>query len=412
MASRRRFLKNTALFGLTPLVPSFNMDDSFPFPMGNMDLLGDDQLFALIRRQLLIPMDRIYLNTGSLGPSPVKILDVVHATMRSLEMNPVVENWGAFGKQMEAVREVVGDYINADKENILLTRNTTEGLNLVAQSLRLQPGDEILTTDQEHGGAMVGLEYVAKNQSATIRKMTFSMPSKSEEEIVNIVKSNITERTKVVLLSHVNTITGLVMPLEAIAQITKPKGIILIADGAQAMGQVPVDVKAMGVDAYACSGHKWLMGPKETGLLYVAPGFKSQINTPFTQSGFGSYSASSGTRNVAIHMGLGAAIQWHQKIGVDRVYKRCLEMRNYCYDQLAKLKGINIISPKEDKLSCGIVSFTLDQAKNSEIAHQLKDQDIIVKTLPGINGNRISCHMFVSKKDIDAFILALEKVLQ
>ncbi|MCB0373070.1 MAG: aminotransferase class V-fold PLP-dependent enzyme [Muricauda sp.] len=387
------------------------MDNFFPASFEAMDSMGDDELFTLIRNQLLIPPNRIYLNTGSLGPSPVKILDLVHATMRTLEMNPVVENWGTLGKQMEAVRELVAEFVNADKEHILLTRNTTEGLNVVAQSLKLQPGDEILTTDQEHGGAMVGLDYVANNQGAVIRKMSMPMPSKSEEEIVHTVKSNITERTKVLLLSHVNTITGLVMPFEAIARITKPKGIILIADGAQALGQIPVDVKAMGVDAYACSGHKWLMGPKETGLLYVAPDFKPQINTAFTYSGFGSYSASSGTRNVATLIGLGAVIQWHQEIGKDRVHKRCLEIRNYCYDHLARLKGLHIISPEADMLSCGIVSFTLEEAKNSEIAHKLKDQDIIIKTLPGINGNRISCHMFTSKKDIDDFIQALGKAI-
>jgi len=411
MASRRHFLQNTALFGLTPLVPRLYMDDFFPASLDMMDSMGDDELFTLIRSQLLIPPNRIYLNTGSLGPSPVKILDLVHATMRTLEMNPVVENWGALGKEMEAVRELVAEFVNADKEHILLTRNTTEGLNVVAQSLKLQPGDEILTTDQEHGGAMVGLDYLVENQGTVVRKLSFPMPTNSVEEIVKTVQSNITERTKVLLLSHVNTITGLVMPFEAIARITKPKGIILIADGAQAMGQIPVDVEAMGVDAYACSGHKWLMGPKETGFLYVAPEFKSQINMAFTHSGFGSYSASSGTRNVATLIGLGAAIQWHREIGKDRVYKRCLEIRNYCYDQLTKLKGLHIISSEADILSCGIVSFTLEEAKNSEIARKLKDQDIIIKTLPGINGNRISCHMFTSKKDIDDFIQALWKAL-
>ena len=410
MSSRRHFLRNSALFSLYPLVPNLKIDDSI-LSQHNVDSLNDDSLFALIRHQLLIPPDRIYLNTGSLGPSPVEILDLVHATMRSLEMNPVVENWGSYGQQMESVREIVAGYVNADKENILLTRNTTEGLNVVAQSVQLQPGDEILTTDQEHGGAMVGLEYISKNQAVTIRKLSFPMPTKSVREVIDTILSHLNERTKIILLSHVNTITGMVMPLEEIARITKPKGILLIADGAQALGHVPIDVEKMGVDAYACSGHKWLMGPKETGFLYVAPEFKSQIHTAFTQSGFGSYSASSGTRNVATLIGMGAAIRWHQKIGENRVYQRCLEIRKYCYQQLSKLSGLKIISPQAEILSCGIVSFTLDQAKNSEIAHRLKDQDIIIKTLPGVNGNRISCHMFVGKKDIDRFIQALQKVL-
>lgn len=410
MASRRHFLRHTGMLGFAPFLPAIHKSSPV---LDQVDYAStsDDVLFSLIRGQLLLPSDRIYLNTGSLGPSPVEILDLVYTSMRSIEMNPAIENWGELGRQMEMVREITAKFINANSEEILLTRNTTEGLSLVAQSIRLESGDEILTTDQEHGGALSGLEYTAANQGATIHKLSFPMPTSSAEEIVEIIRTHVNDRTKLILLSHVNTITGLVMPFEKISQLTRPRGIILVADGAQAPGQLEIDVKAMGVDAYATSGHKWLLGPKETGFLYVSPDSQVTIHSAFTHSGFGSYSASSGTRNVATMIGMGAVMQWHREIGINRIQRRCREIRNYCYDHLVGLPGIKIISPKEDALSCGIVSFTLDEVKNTEVAKKLREQDVIIKVLAGLNGNRISCHMFVSKEDIDRFVHSLQEII-
>ena len=406
MTSRRQFLHQAGWLGLVPVLPELGTITSY-----EPDLMTDDALFALIRKQLLIPANRLYLNTGSLGPSPLVVMDAVHAAMRELEMNPAAENWGPLGQRMEAVREIIAGYIHAEQEDILLTRNTTEGLSLVAQSIVLEPGDEILTTDQEHGGALVGLEYTTQNQGAHIRKMSLPLPTTGTDQILEVIRANLSDKTKMLLLSHVNTITGLVMPFAEIAKITRPRGIILVADGAQSPGQIPVDMSSLAVDAYATSGHKWLLGPKETGFLYVHPDLRPGIRSAFTQSGFAGYSASSGTRNVATIIGLGAAIQWHQEIGIERIRQRCLDIRNYCRERLQTLPGIEVISPDDESLSCGIVSYTLRDAKNNEVAQKLKDQDIIIKVLPGINGNRISCHLFVSKEDVDRFTEALSQAI-
>jgi isopenicillin-N epimerase len=213
------------------------------------------------------------------------------------------------------------------------------------------------------------------------------------------------------MLSHVNTVTGLLMPLAEIAKITQPKGIYLIADGAQAPGLTKVDVKALGVDAYSASGHKWLMGPKETGFLYLSKKFQEQVNPVFTSSGFAAYSASAGTRNVATIIGLGLAIDFLDSIGIDKIQQRTLQLRNYCLAELKKLKGLKIISPEGRSLATGIVSFSLDTVKNTDIFNKLKEQDIIVKLLTQHNAIRISCHLFVSRQDIDTFIKALKPLL-
>jgi selenocysteine lyase/cysteine desulfurase len=326
-------------------------------------------------------------------------------------MNPVRENWGPLGNQMELVRKKVADFIHADVEEIVLTRNTTEGLNLVAQSLPLNEGDEIITTTLEHGGGEVGLDYLVKTKGAVLKKIELPLPGRSVQEIVTAIENNITSKTKMLMLSHVNTVTGMLMPFSEIAKITQPKGIYLIADGAQAPGLTKVDVKALGVDTYAASGHKWLMGPKETGFLYINKRVQDNVKPVFIHSGNEAYSASSGTRNVASIIGLGLAIDFISSIGLEKIQQRTLQLRNYCLVELKKVKGLKLISPESRSLSTGIVSFSLDTARNVDIFNKLNDQDIIVKLLSQHNAIRISCHLFVSKQDIDTFIHALKPLL-
>ena len=363
------------------------------------------------RSQLIVPSGRMYLNTGSLGPSPKMVIDAVVQAMYTLEKNPVSENWGALGNQMEIVRKKVADFIHADVNEILLTRNTTEGLSLVCQVLALNQGDEILTTNLEHGGGETGLEYLVRTKGASIIKVTLPLPPEDPQEIVREIEKAITPRTRLVMLSHVNTVTGVLMPLAEIAKLTASRGIFLIADGAQAPGLVPVDVHALGVDAYASSGHKWLLGPKETGFLYLRKDFQPLIQPVFSSGGYSSYTQSSGTRNVATIIGLGAALDWHTSIGVDKIRDQTLVVRNHCLEGLKKIGGLKILSPENKAMATGMVSFELLNTINSDVYNRLKEQEIIVKILPQHNAIRISCHVFVSVGEIDKFLAALQKII-
>ena len=203
--------------------------------------------------------------------------------MEELESNPVVYNWGELGNAMEEVREKVARFIGTDKANIILTRNTTEGINLVGSCLDLKPGDEILITNNEHGGGECGLIYLAKRTGANIKKIEMPLPVQDKEQLIDLIRSNITSKTKVLLLSHVTTLTGLRMPWKEITEFTRSRGILSIADGAQAPGMLKVDVQYLGIDIYASSGHKWLLGPKETGFLYLRPAIQERIKPVFTQ---------------------------------------------------------------------------------------------------------------------------------
>lgn len=413
MNNRRFFLKRASLgfLGLNtwPLLATPRTRVPDLAYLSTLD--NDEQIFQLIRQSLLLSDELVYLNTGSLGPSPRQVVGQVSAAMHELESNPVINNWGPLGQKMEAVRSQIAEFIGASEEEIILTRNTTEGINLIGAGLDLKPGDEILTTNHEHGGGENGLFYLAETKGAIVKKVEMPMPASSAQQVVDLIEAGITDQTKVVMLSHISTITGLRMPFREIAKLTQPRGILLVADGAQAPGQIKVDVGALGVDVYASSGHKWLLGPKETGFLYLRKKVQERVPAAFTRGSYQAYSAASGTRNVATIIGLGAAIQLHQTIGPEKIEQRCTDLAQYCRVRLSELKGIQIISPSNSELSTGIVSIRLEDAiSNRSIFEQMKEKQTIIKVLPKYNALRFSCHIFNTKAEVDHLVKQLKSM--
>jgi isopenicillin-N epimerase len=416
-SQRRSFLKKSVA-GLVGLMsyPALAKTDSNK-TVSNTDfskaIVGktDDEIFALVRRQLLLDKDIIYMNTGSLGPSPRMVVDKVYEAVHQLERNPVTENWGPLAKEMEDVRGKAAIFFNADIDEIILTRNTTEGLSLIGSTLELDVGDEILTTNHEHGGAEVGLDYMAEKNNVVLKRIEMPMPAKSKDQIVELVKNNITLKTKVLLLSHVVTITGMRMPIAELAIVARENGLLFVVDGAQAPGMLDIDVKKLGVDVYATSGHKWLMGPKETGIVYIRKNIQDRINPIFLASGNASYSASSGTRNVANFIGLGEAFSWHEIINKTKIETRVLELSTYCRELLAGVDGMEIISPSDRSLTSAMVSIRLLEAKNSDVYNAMKKNNVIIKVLPKYNALRFSMHMFNTKEDIKKLVEQLITLL-
>jgi isopenicillin-N epimerase len=409
---RRSFLKKSAagflgLMSIPALAETVSADSFSSLIAGK----ADDEIFALVRKQLLLDKSIVYMNTGSLGPAPRMVVDRITEAMHQLERNPVTENWGPLGKEMETVREKAAKFFNADLDEIVLTRNTTEGLSLVGSSLKLNAGDEILTTTNEHGGGEVGIDYMAEKNGAVINKIEMPLPAKSKEQIIDLIKKNITSKTKVLLLSHVSTITGMRMPLEEIAKITREKDILFIVDGAQAPGMLAIDVKKLGADIYATSGHKWLLGPKETGIVYMRKDVQERIKPVFLASGNASYSASSGTRNVANFIGLGETISWHEVINSNKIEARVLELSAYCRELLQQVEGVEIISPEDNTLRSAMVSVRLLEAKNRDIFYAMRENNIVIKVLPKYNALRFSTHMFNTREDIKKLVEQLNTLL-
>jgi isopenicillin-N epimerase len=405
-SERREFLKGAAIGAVGLLGASSARAGQGAVDFAN--IVTDDALFAQVKKSMLLPENMAYFNTGTLGPSPAFVIDNVCATMRELEANPALGNTGPIGSQMDRTRELTAKFIGADVDEIILTRNTTEGINNVCSGLTLSPGDEMLTTTHEHGSAENGLEYLALTQGAVISKFDMPMPARDKQQIIDLVKASITDKTKLMMISHVITVSGLRMPIKEIAEIARERGIFFIVDGAQAPGMLDVDVHDLGCDVYAFSGHKWTMGPKETGILYIRKDAQEKVVSAFTLGGNGAYSKSSGTRNFAIIIGYGDALEWLMKIGKQRIEKRCLELADYCREQLKTVKNVTVLSSYDPELASAIVTVSLDKVPNKQVYDIMWDADIIPKAIE-YNALRISNHMFTTNQDVDRLIKILRE---
>jgi selenocysteine lyase/cysteine desulfurase len=367
------------------------------------------------RSAMLLPKDLAYFNCGTLGPSPRCVLEESFEAWRKMEQDPADEGFGTFLGLAEQTRAKAAKLLGCQKDEIVITRNTTEGMNTVAQGLDWQKGDRVLTTDHEHEGGSVCWKYFAKRSGVEIDRITLPMPPGKPAEVLALLEAKLTRRTRVISVSHITFTTGLRMPLPQIAAMAKANGSLLVVDGAQAAGALDVDVKALGCDAYSTSGHKWLLGPKGTGILYIRKESADKFQPLLLDQGRSVYTTSAGTANLIGVIGLGLAIDFLAGVGKDKFQKHNMELAAYLYAKLKGLSGVRIVSPATGELSSPLVSVTLgEKADNAAVAARLREKHrIVVKLLPKevTNGLRFSCHVYNNEEDCDRLVAALKQEL-
>jgi selenocysteine lyase/cysteine desulfurase len=384
---------------------------------------GDGDAFARVRGQFMMTPGLTHLNCGSLGATPRLVIDGVAKYMRELEADPVHTLYGAMGSAMEGVRQSAATFIGADVDELAITRNTTEGMNHIATGITLKAGDEVLTTNHEHGGGLSGWQHRAERDGVKLVQVKLPDAVRDKAAILERIAAGITPQTRVCMVSHVETVTGVVMPLRDIAAITRAKDILLVVDGAQAPGMLAVDVHAMDVDAYVSSSHKWLLAPKGSGLLYIRKASQDRIRPATLRAGFHAYTAATGTRNVPHVLGHGLAVDFHNAIGRDRIEQRCRALQQRLRGHLETLPNLRMLTPADPALSCGILTFALTKHQSDAIAEQLfSEHRIVAKVVPptlvvdpaiaaeNYNAIRLSTHIFNSEAQIDQAAAALRKL--
>lgn len=367
-----------------------------------------------LSKEFLIDKDLTYLNTGSLGGLPKPVIEERRKIESLLESNPVGEGFGSVLRDAEAVAGKVAQLIGADPKNVTLTRNTTEGVNFVAEGINLQSGQRVLTSNQEHGGGLGAWKYLKKVRGIEIDVAEIASPPESEDAIVDSFKKAIRKETRVIFCSHVTFSNGVNVPISRLSELAHSHNCLMIVDGAQAAGGIPVDVIALGCDAYACSGHKHLLGPKGTGFLYIAEKARDQIKPMQLDDGYGFYTAIRGTNCMPEVIGLGQSIDWITKIGRDVVLARVMSMRNSLYEILKKQNHVKIDSPPPgSSMASNLVCFSIpDRTRYAKLQEQFGKDKVIVKGVH-INGidHRLTVHLYNTQMDLDKFAASLKKGL-
>jgi len=388
------------------------------------DLPADDTSFwQRVRGEFQLPENVIHMNNGSIGPSPRVVTETIIDALEKLEADPYHNTWGGLADGMETTRTHAAEFLGAELDEVSLIRNCTEGMNLIATGMDLEPGDEILTSNHEHGGGMVCWQYLRKHRGVKVNYLKMPNPVSDKRELLDLIEEQLTPRTKVCSFMHVDTITGLQMPLADIAALTRPRDILLVADGAQTPGMLAVDVKKLGVDAFTSSSHKWLLAPKGTGLLYIRKEAQDRIHPITCLSGYGAYSASVGTRDVAGLLAHGAAIDFHNAIGRERIEARCRQLSSRVREHLKQIPRLKLLTPEQSELSSGMVSFSVDGMSNGDVHKRLwEDAGIAAKVTQGTyafteiagesyNALRFSTHVYNNESHVDLLAETLKKIL-
>ncbi|MCC6245790.1 MAG: aminotransferase class V-fold PLP-dependent enzyme [Gemmatimonadaceae bacterium] len=404
--SRRAFLLSLSAVSAAGFVPPINFSSQAE-SFHQRGLAGaDDFGFA---------PGLTYLQTGSLGPTPKPVMAKMWAWWQELERNPAAYAYGAHEQAMERVRGNAAAFIGCATDELVLTNCTTEGINWIAQGLTLAAGDHVLTTDQEHPGGRVAWDYLVRTKGIVLDVVQIAPDAHDVRAIVDAFAARITPRTKVLAFSHVLTSSGLRMPVAELCALARSQRCVSVVDGAQAVGAIAVDVKQLGCDAYATSGHKWLLAPKGTGLLYLNRSLGDAIDPIALQSGRLAYSASSGVCSVPSVLGLGAAIDYQRAIGVAAIEAHNLQLRARLYGALRQVPQVKIVSVVAGAQATPMLTYALPSAVSAGAMHGVlrNTHQIEVKVVPGnfLNGHRISTHLFNTERDVDHFVQTLRTLL-
>ena len=329
-----------------------------------------------------------------------------------------------------AARPQVARLINCAEEDIALVESTTHGLNLVADSLRFQPGDRVVLCDLEF--LEVAVPWIQKRDEIGIEIDT--VRNREGRILIGDIGAALTSRTRAVVISSVQWSNGFRCDLNALSRLCRDHGVFLIVDAVQQIGAIPLDVQATPIDAIACGGHKWLMSPFGCGFLYLGKSFREQLKPPLAgylsvadpEGGWGTYFRTpsitpvreyefvdgarrwetGGTANYPGAIGLAEAVGLINDIGIDTVGGHVLSLTDYLIDQLHRL-NIRVVTPDERESRSGIVTFTLDRLdKNIALTDFLQKHKVLVsiRYTSQVGGVRVSCHLFNNTSDLDRLI--------
>ncbi|MFT5723800.1 MAG: selenocysteine lyase/cysteine desulfurase [Bacteroidia bacterium] len=353
-----------------------------------------------------------YLNNGTMGLSPKVVTEAVYRRME------IVNSTGSYSGMESKALEGLAKLMHCDASEVAITHNVTEGINIAAWALPLQVGDEVILTNHEHVGN--ALPWLNRKRKDGIEIRMLELP-KTGEECLERLKKLVTKRTKVIAVPHVTCTTGQVLPIKEICAFAKSRGIYTLIDGAHGVGMLNLDVKDLGCDMYASCCHKWMLGPKGTGVLYANKALIKEMDALFV----GGYSDTGwtiseelseidglradshrffyGTQNSALYAGIAAAADFLLSIGMTRVENRVKELNQQLYERLKASSKIDILTPNETESRAGILSFNIE-GNDRLIYEKLRRENWILRFVAEskLNCIRVSTHIYNCEEQIEA----------
>ncbi|MBR62149.1 MAG: hypothetical protein CL904_05785 [Dehalococcoidia bacterium] len=371
--------------------------------------------------------DMTYLNTGWSGPSPIYVVDAIKSRLELESFNgPTSPEILESGQEiMSDSKVLVSKLFNCMPEEILLTDNTTDGINLILNGLPWKPGDEIVLCDLEHPSILLPAYNLQSSKGVRLRMVSIDLRS-NHNDIKQSFASSITGRTRLVMFSHIQYSTGLRMPVSAIASIAHKVGSRVLVDGAQGPGHIRLDMDALGVDFYSSPGQKWLLGPDQTGALFIRHNLIPEVQPSRIGFGFssdfnleGRFDAvtdsidkfSMSTTSAPLRAGYNAAITKILEFKMSNIERRNLELSQILKDKLVSVNGVNILSPLEGSECSALTTFQVNGVSPSDGTLQLwKNDRIVIRAIESQKGMRVSTSFFNTEDEIHKLVDAISRL--
>ena len=410
--SRRTFIHNSIAAGT--LFPLFSMDfkkDSYSLN----DLKRDENYWKKVADMYHQNVKFINLESGYFSPSPESVKDYWVNFVNEINESPSYYMRTRQNEMREKVRKTLADYAGVQTDELILTRNTTESMNIIIQGIKLEKGDEILRTNLEYPNIIQALDMRERRFGTKVRIVDVPIHPKSQQEIVDMVIGAVNKKTKVILISHMVFLNGQVFPVKEVCAKAREMGLETIVDGAHSFSHVDMDVSEIGCDYYGSSLHKWLGAPLGNGLLYVKKGNAERLWPLYGDTAYDDDNIMKlehlGTRPCSDQNGIIPAVDFNLEIGKKEKSERLKFLQMRWASELKDNKNIILNTPLGEGQSYGIANIGVKNLHPSELADKLFD-DHNIFTVPidddrGIRGVRVSPNLYSTVEDIDKFIEAM-----
>lgn len=430
MYSRRRFLGAVGLPAAAVAAPALlRPGRRFDIPLASgtpQDVARDEDFWRQVGRNFTVDRSIVNLNNGGVSPSPAFVQEAMKRHLDLSNAGPTYYMWQVLEPQREGVRARLARAFGCDAEEVAITRNASEGLEICQLGLDLRRGDEVLTTTQDYPRMITTFKQRERREGIVLRRFRLPVPAEDPARIVRLFEENVTERTRLILVCHVINLTGQILPVREIVAMARARGIPVIVDGAHALAHLDFRLSDLQCDYYASSLHKWLFAPHGTGLLYVRrdeiAGLWPLMAAPAGMNGDIRKFEEIGTHPAANALAIAEALTFHEELGAARKEARLVYLRDWWARRLLRHDRVRLHTSLRPGAACGLGCFEVEGVDSGQLAAWLWAKHRILVTPIGLKdeetgetefqGIRVSPSVYNTLDELDRFCGAVEAAIR